>query len=194
MLVHWAPRCISITQKRKPMPSNADLFDAGMNKAHDIIYNHIADILLDVCEAATTYAMYNHKGFKNLTGNTHTGYACGFYIDGVLKGYITSSEKAPRPVRVKLRKGESFTTPPDYDGDDRTWGPAKVDTDGGYGDVYAIRFLEAHKPKNRKGLAFCMTTGTEYSEYLETARGADVLTGTFQKIPDILTSNLKPIQ
>lgn len=174
------------------MPDNKALFDAGMDKAHTIIYNHLQDILLDVCESAVTYAMNHHSGFLNFTGNTHTGYACGVYVDGKLIGAVMAASKAKAPVRVKLTAGENDFLRPDYDGRNRPF-TGVVDTDGGLGSAYALKFLQSHKPNNSKGLSFCMTTGTEYSLYLEQIRHADVLTGTFTEIPKMLFATLKPI-
>lgn len=174
------------------MTDNSDLFDAGMDKAKTIIYNHITDILMNVCEAAVNYAMVNHKGFWNFTGNTHTGYACGVYVEGKLAGVVRSADKAKPPVRVKLTAGESVFLDPDYDGNSRKF-TGVIETDRGYGKDYATSFLKSYKPKSDKGIAFVMTTGTEYSEYLEIAYHADVLTGTFIEIPKILFDNLKPL-
>lgn len=174
------------------MPDNASLFDAGMDKAKNFIYNHISNLLMDVCEQSVVYAMTHHTGFMNFTGNTHTGYACGLYIDGVFSGAAFSADKAKPPVRVKVDAGETAFLDPDYDGRTRKF-TGVVKTDRGFGQPYALRFLQSHKPKNKKGLSLCMTTGTEYSEYLEIVHHADVLTGTFEEIPRILFNNLKPM-
>lgn len=174
------------------MSDNSALFDAGMDKAKTIIYNHLTEFLMNICEEAVNYAMANHKGFKNFTGNTHTGYACGVYVEGKLAGVVYSADKAKPPVRVKLTAGERVYLDPDYDGNSRTF-TGVVETDRSYGKSYAASFLQSHKPKSDKGIAFAMTTGTEYSEYLEIVYHADVLTGTFIEIPKILFNNLKPL-
>lgn len=174
------------------MPDNAALFDAGMDRAKTIINNHLTDFFMNVCEEAVNYAMAHHSGFKNFTGNTHTGYACGVYVEGKLVGVVCSADKAKPPVRVKLTAGETAFLDPDYDGNSRQF-TGKVETDRGYGQPYAVKFLNSHKPKSNKGVAFAMTTGTEYSEFLEIVYHADVLTGTFMEIPKILFNNLKPL-
>lgn len=171
---------------------NNALFDAGMDKANQIIYNHLTSILYDVCDQSVVYAMTHHKGFANFTGNTHTGYACGLYENSKLVWVTFSADYAKPPIRVKLTKGEMVSLDPDYDGNARSF-KAVVATDQGFGQPYALRFLEAHTPKNSKGFSLCLTTGTEYSEFLEVVRHADVLTGTFHDIPKILFNNLKPI-
>lgn len=174
------------------MTDNSQLFDAGMDKANTIIYDHLTDSLMNLCEEAVNYAMANHSGFKNFTGNTHTGYACGVYVKGKLTGVVYSADKANPPVRVKLTAGERIYLNPDYDGNSRMF-TGMVETDRGYGKSYAATFLQSYKPMSDKGLAFVMTTGTEYSEYLEVVNHADVLTGTFDEIPKILFNNLKPL-
>lgn len=174
------------------MPDNSALIDAGMDKANSIIYNHISNLLMSVCDQSVVYAMTHHKGFLNFTGNTHTGYACGLYNDGKLVFVSFSADKDKPPVRVKLTAGETAFLDPDYDGRTRSY-TGIIQTDRGYGRAYALRFLQSHKPKNNKGLSLCLTTGTEYSEFLEVVRHADVLTGTFTEIPQILFNNLKPL-
>lgn len=174
------------------MPDNASLIDAGMDKAKTLIYDHISNLLMDVCERSVVYAMAHHSGFMNFTGNTHTGYACGLYNDGNLVYASFSADKDKAPVRVKLTAGETAFLDPDYDGRPRKF-TGKVETDGGFGKSYALKFLQSYKPKNKKGLSLCMTTGTEYSEYLEIVYHADVLTGTFEEIPRILFNTLKPM-
>lgn len=175
------------------MSDNATLFDAGMAKASQIIYGHLYDILMNVCEAAVVYAMNNHQGFMNFTGNTHTGYGCAVYLDGNIEGMVLAIEKDKPPVRVKLAAGETAFLDPDYDGRTRKF-TGVIETDRGLGYEYAMRFLESHKPKHSKGIEFCMTTGTEYSEYLEAVYHADVLTGTFTEIPQLLYQSLKPLR
>lgn len=175
------------------MPSdNSTLFDAGMDKANAIIYTHFENFLMKVCDESVVYAMSHHSGFWNFTGNTHTGYACGLYKEGKLVYISTSASKDKPPVRVKLGAGETAHLDPDYDGRTRSY-TGVIETDRGYGKNYAVSFLQSHTPKVTKGLSICLTTGTEYSEYLEVVRHADVLTGTFMEIPRILFNNLKPL-
>ena len=174
------------------MTDNEKLFDAGMDRAKKIIYNHLTDFLMNICEETVNYAMSHHSGFRNFTGNTHTGYACGVYVEGKLVGIVSSADKAKPPVRVKVTAGETAFLDPDYDGAARKF-TGKIETDRGFGQHYAAKFLNAHKPPSDKGIAFAMTTGTEYSEYLEIVYHADVLTGTFSEIPKMLYNILKPL-
>jgi hypothetical protein len=53
-------------------------------------------------------------------------------------------------------------------------------------------FLENYRaPRNR--ICSVMTTGTEYSEYIEEVRHLDVLTGTYEAAKGILAKGFKPI-
>jgi hypothetical protein len=58
--------------------------------------------------------------------------------------------------------------------------------------VLSLRQLEEYKAP-RKGLALMMTTGTEYSVYIEQAMSLDVLTNTFKDAARIINQNWKKI-
>lgn len=146
------------------------------------------------------------RGFKNLTGNTITSFAYGIYINKELKQIgLYHGEKA---IRSKLVKGEIFTGD-DYDGKVRrsmNWDydmrksiggevrptfMADVDTDGGYGKDTSIKFLEGYVPNSKYAIVF--TTGTEYSEFLETRRNVNVLTDAKTTSISNFIQSFKPI-
>ena len=52
---------------------------------------------------------------------------------------------------------------------------------------------KAYKEVPRKGFAIVMTTGTEYSVYIEQVHGLNVMTDTFQRAKSILNKNVRPI-
>ena len=54
-------------------------------------------------------------------------------------------------------------------------------------------FLFGYKAPQR-GIALVMTTGTEYSEYLETEHDMNVLTETYNSVLDILLGSFKPVK
>lgn len=147
-------------------------YAAAMKMVDEHIYNQIAllaERLMEVVEG--------QKEYKNLTGNTVTSYMVGVYHDRILTEIVQIQGKKP-PIRIKMRKGEIFTGK-DYDGDFRKrWGPTEVDTDGGYGEQFAMRFLSSYRPK-RKGYSLVVCTGTEYSEFLENVRNLNVLSNNF---------------
>ena len=146
---------------------------------------------IPVCDRLITDALYKRE-YNNLTGNTITSYTCGVYVRGKLTYFIQSRGRLDPPVRVKLRKGEYHYFDPDYDGRRRDF-KGIVDTDGGFGANTAMDFLFSYKAPKR-GIALVMTTGTEYSEFLEAERDKNVLTETYNSVADIMFSSFKPIQ
>ena len=61
--------------------SNEVLFDEGMRKAKELVSGYIFDVLTKCCEELIQDALDNKSGFRNLTGNTITSYACGLFMD-----------------------------------------------------------------------------------------------------------------
>ena len=59
--------------------SNDILFDKGMKKAKELVSGYIFDVLTKCCEDLIHDALDNKSGFRNLTGNTITSYACGLF-------------------------------------------------------------------------------------------------------------------
>ena len=141
------------------------------------------DALDSVCDRLIEDALAE-KGYKNFTGNTVTSYTCGLYVNGRLTYFIQSQGRLKPPIRVKLRAGEYYYAMPDYDGRYRGF-RGIVDTNGGFGTNTAMEFLFGYKAPQR-GIALVMTTGTEYSEFLETEWDKNVLTDTYQNARKIL--------
>ena len=150
----------------------------------------LQDALVAVCERLVGDAL-REKEYRNLTGNTVTSYTCGVFVRGRLVHVAQSGEGMSAPIRGKLRKGESHYFDPDYDGRRRR-GTGSTDTDGGHGGDTAMDFIFSHKA-GKRGFEIVMTTGTEYSTYLETEHDLNVLTDTYENAKGILLSNLKPI-
>ena len=88
--------------------SNEVLFDEGMRKAKELVSGYIFDVLTKCCEELIQDALDNKSGFRNLTGNTITSYACGLFMDGRFSYFVCSGDSMKQPVRVKLTKGETF--------------------------------------------------------------------------------------
>ena len=152
--------------------SNEVLFDEGIRKAKELVSGYIFDVLTKCCEELIQDALDNKSGFRNLTGNTITSYACGLFMDGRFSYFVCSGDSMKQPVRVKLTKGETFVGV-SYDNQNR-------------------RFTGTIETK--KGFEIVMCTGTEYSTYLENVLNADVLTGTFQRAQNTLFKNFKPMK
>ena len=81
-------------------------------------------------------------------------------------GMVISGNTMRKPVRIKIRKGERVYLSNPYEGKDRTV-VGKVDVSGEFGADSAADFLSSCRPFITKGFSIVMTTGTEYSEYLE---------------------------
>jgi len=68
-----------------------------------------------------------------------------------------------------------------------------VDVNNEYGPDTSLRFLRVYMAP-AKGIALVMTTGTEYSEFLEEMFNLDVLTRTFLDAPRIIASNWRSVK
>ncbi len=63
--------------------SNEVLFDErDKRKAKELVSGYIFDVLTKCCEELIQDALDNKSGFRDLTGNTITSYACGLFMDG----------------------------------------------------------------------------------------------------------------
>ena len=115
-------------------------------------------------------------GYRNLTGNTVTSLAFGLYVDSVLSDVVTLDKESP--LRTKLTKGDVLTNFVDYDGRLRKRFYANVATDGGYGYDTSLTFLKGYRIPKKWKYAIVVTTGTEYSEYLQNVLNLNVLQDT----------------
>ena len=147
------------------------------------------------------------KQFKNLTGNTISSFAFGTYLNG--DEYNIGLHAGKAAIRWKLTGGESVPDRPqseairalgdesewrfiDYDGDSRKWFYADIDTDLGYGQDTSIEFIENYVPTGKYAIVF--TTGTEYSEFLETKLGLNVLSDARVTAMTTFIQSFKPIK
>ena len=142
-------------------------------------------------------ALYNRE-YTGFTGNTQTSYTCGVFLNGKLVDVVSSGESQPspglfhaKPVRRKIPMGKDVFLQRPYEGNPRQR-HGYVKTNREYGSETALKFINSYRAP-RKGLALVMTTGTEYSEFLEQEAGLDVLTKTFKDAPSILAKNWRPI-
>lgn len=174
------------------MGDNRKAFDKGMKQAR-ILMNHMVYVrLLKACESLIDHALAE-KEYQGFTGNTQTSYACGNYVDGALTDMVISGDTMRRPVHVKIRKGERVFLRSPYEGKARSV-IGRVDVDGEWGADSAADFLESYRPFIKKGFSIVMTTGTEYSEYLENVRNLNVLTDTFLSSKGIVLEEIKPME
>lgn len=135
-------------------------------------------------------ALFN-KEYMGFTGNTQTSYTCGAYLNGVLVDVVSSSESLPQPVRRKIPFGKTVYLERPYEGGGRAR-HGYVHTDRNFGADTALKFINSYRAP-KKGFALVMTTGTEYSEFLEQEARLDVLTKTFKDAPGIIARNWRKI-
>ena len=125
----------------------------------------------------------NSKEHGDLTGNTITSFSAGIYKDGSLYDVINVMDVTglDTPNYTKLSNDMGIVTIERYDNMDLVTvnTASMVSTDKKYGFDSARSFLLAYTPKYRKGWSLVVTTGTEYSEYIESVRKLNVLTETY---------------
>lgn len=133
------------------------------------------------------------RTFSSFTGQTVTSYSCGVYVDGVLRYIAASGDGMRAPVFRKVRKGERVFLKRPYEGEARSV-TGRVGVNDKSGQATAEDFLRNYKaPSN--GWCVVMTTGTEYSEYLEEKFNMTVLRATAAPnfVKAALLNHLKPI-
>lgn len=156
------------------MNINEKAIREGMAKANAMIAERNIAALIALGNALLNDAEFSAE-YRNLTGNTLTSLAFGLYQNFLLSEFILLENGKPA-IRRKLVKGEVVGDFIDYDGNLRRVFSADIDTDGGWGTITSYQFLSAYKPPMATSIV--ITTGTEYSEYLEKELGLNVLTDT----------------
>lgn len=173
------------------MEDNLTVFDEGMKKARRIIQDYLYAAIERSCMKLIDHALKS-KEYQGFTGNTQTSYVCGIYHNGKLLGAFASGDNMRKPIRLKVGKGQRIFLKNPYEGKARSV-TGRVDVDQEFGAESAAKFLMSYKPHVKKGFSVVMTTGTEYSEYLENVRNLNVLTDTFQSSKGIVLEELKPM-
>ena len=169
---------------------NSRVLQKGFDDFSKAINKYVIDSLTDAAEELLV-AVVRNRTFTGFTGNTQTSYACGVYVNGSCQNIILQQNWLEPPRRLKVRYGELVFLENPYEWVPRAVrGVAEVDSD--YGQDTSVRFLLEHKcPKDGWGLV--ITTGTEYSEFLETIYGYDVLTATAEEAYSIISKSFKPM-
>lgn len=169
---------------------NAQILRDGLQKGYKQIIDYLFKQMYEFCERLLL-EVPKHREFLGFTGNTQTSYACGIYVDGTLGGIVVQSNWNQPPVRKKIGSGQWVWLRNPYEGRTRSV-RGKVRVTGDYGQTTSFQFLQSYKAK-KNHIQIVMTTGTEYSEYLEVIGGLDVLTGTFEAAKTILAQGFKPM-
>ena len=175
----------------KAKQTNEEVLRKGLQKAGAMIIMGIVNKLVPLCKELLAMAEENNN-ITGFTGQTQTSYMCLIYIDASVsamvsdggirmfqpaKQFIRQSKYKKPPVRVKIPKDSRVYLEHPYEGEKRNvYG--MVDVNNKTGEATSKENLEEYVIK-RNHIAIVMTTGTEYSEYLEELHHVDVLSGTY---------------
>ena len=153
--------------------SNSKAFKAGLKiakeKIHFLLLRHLAEYGVELLEDAQFRAT-----FQSFTGNTITSLAFGIYENTNLIDVIFISGQKP-PVHAKIKNGQTLFLSHPYEGEARAV-RGKVDITDAWGDETSLRTLKALCPRGGNGII--VTTGTEYSVFLERTYDYNVLSET----------------
>ena len=175
------------------MANNKAALDSGFKKAKELIFGHLYDQCIRLCDSLVEDALSN-RGFLSFTGNTVTSFACGIYVDGELNYIVASGETMSPPVHAKVQLGELVYLKNPYEGVARSVkGKVNIVHDMSGMDT-SFHILQTLQPSN-KGLSIIMTTGTEYSTYLEDVYKLNVLseTASDSNVKRLLYASFKPL-
>lgn len=160
-----------------------------MKKAFALISDRLYEMLMDTAAKAVSDAL-KQREYQSFTGQTVTSYACGVYMWGALTDILYSADGLRKPVAKKVRFHRYKRLKRPYEGESRgVWGSVEVNELSGRDTSEG--FLRGFNMGKNCGLV--LTTGTEYSQYIENVRGLNVLTKSVKTIPGLLLSSLKPI-
>lgn len=170
---------------------NAKILRDGLQKGYKIIVGNLFKQMYGFCERLLA-EVPKHREFLGFTGNTQTSYACGIYVDGQLEGIVAQDNWTQPPLHKKVQMNQWLYLRNPYEGRSRSV-RGKVRVSGDYGQNTSFQFLKSFKAK-KNCIQIVMTTGTEYSVYIEAVAGLDVLTGTYEAAKTILAQGFKPIE
>lgn len=180
------------------MDDNAKVLEEAKKKMGNVIDSYLLDKITE------TGIRLLHDGvisaqYHNVTGNTLTSLAVGIYYKGGLSRIITAvvTQGLKNATRPKLSRGNGIGVIMVRSYDNGRLIPIKkyglIDTNGEYGLTTSVNFLKSYKaPRNSIGLIMC--TGTEYSNYLESKKGLNVLSDTYDYAESIAKMTFKPMK
>lgn len=115
--------------------------------------------------------------YTSFTGNTLTSLAFGVYEDDRLTDIVFVSGVG-EPIHAKVQNGQTLWLYFPYEGEPRAV-KGRVDITDDWGYQTSERVLKELRPKGGNGIV--ITTGTEYSTFLEQVKDLNVLSDTFLK-------------
>lgn len=152
---------------------NEKAFLKGLQIAKEKIHLALMRRLAEYGEILLDDALFR-KEYQSFTGNTVTSLAYGVYENGSLTDVVFISGMQP-PVHAKISKGRVLYLKNPYEGGPRAVKGQVAITDK-YGAETSLKTLRSVTPKGGNGIV--VTTGTEYSSFLETVYGTNVLSET----------------
>lgn len=153
--------------------SNKKAFMNSLRIAKEKIIHFLIGRLAEYGEELLADADFRRE-YESFTGNTLTSLAFGVYENGSLIDAVFISGKEA-PVHAKIEKGQVLYLENPYEGEARArYG--YVDIADEWGDETSLKTLKEVCPKRGNGIV--VTTGTEYSTFLETVWGLNVLSDT----------------
>ena len=119
----------------------------------------------------------DHAKIHSVTGNTMNSYAVALWHNGKFVGFYSSYQELHKaPMRMTLKKGESYDLPYYWGGDENSGFTAPTGDRNYWGQEEAEDFLSFHFPR-KNGWAFIVVAATDYAKYLEARGTANVLGG-----------------
>ena len=156
------------------MGNNKETFQKAFLIAKQKMHHYALRRLAEFGEELLEDAREGQRGWSSFTGNTITSLAFGLYEDNQLTDVVFVNGVNP-PVFRKIQKNETVFLDNPYEGEPRKV-TGKVDIYDEWGDETSIKTLESVRPKGGNGIV--ITTGTEYSTFLESKKDANVLSDT----------------
>ena len=179
------------------MGDNAKVLEEGKKKMRNIIDEYLLDRITEIGIRLLQNGVVSAK-YHNVTGNTLTSLAVGIYYRGKLSRIIYLYNKFQQLMKLeyfRLHYGTWLIMVQSYESG--KFIPIKkynlIDTNGEYGLTTSVNFLKAYKTPN-DGIGLVMCTGTEYSNYLESKKGLNVLSDTFDYAESIAKMTFKPMK
>lgn len=146
----------------------------GLKIAKEKIHRFLIGRLAKYGEVLLTDADFR-RGYESFTGNTLTSLAFGIYENTVLTDVVFISGYSA-PVHAKIEEGQVLYLEYPHEGGARArYGYVDIVDD--WGDETSLKTLKAVCPKGGNGIV--VTTGTEYSTFLEGVWDMNVLSGTY---------------
>ena len=197
--------------------TNEEVLTKGLRKAGAVIIRTLVQRCVPICRDLLNRAD-DTRGYTGFTGNTQTSYMClicigndiygtvtkekvGFFFQP--KTYVKQNRYTDPPLMVKsgsnkigaktdlvhkVRYDEWAYLSHPYEGDARSV-HGTVTVNNKTGEQTSIQILNEYKLKDGH-ITILLTTGTEYSEYLEEYRHFDVIAGAYAEAEGILKDKL----